>query len=155
MNLNLGCGTEVIKRHGWVNVDLNPLLPEVVKLDMGDLPYPDGTIEEIVSSHSLEHVKEPQKFIHEWNRVLRPGGKLVIAVPNNDRKSEWIGFHLQTFYERGMSDLENHHFDFTPESLIQCVKENGVWSSVRLSHGNEHWALPGKAEWQIVVEAVK
>ena len=155
MNLNLGCGNVLIKRKGWVNGDLNPLSPDVLKLDMSDLPYPDGTIDEVVSSHSLEHVKNPEQCIKEWCRVLRPGGKLVIAVPNEDKKSEWIGFHLQAFYERGQTELEDHHQSFTPDSLLKMVNENGPWQEVKSSHGMFQWTLPGKVDWQIVLEAVK
>jgi predicted SAM-dependent methyltransferase len=48
------------------------------------LPLPDGWAQEIVAVHSLEHV-EPSKLhdtLTEWRRVLAPGGRVQVHVPN-------------------------------------------------------------------------
>jgi predicted SAM-dependent methyltransferase len=44
----------------------------------------DGTVDEIYACHVLEHFprKKILATIREWNRVLKPGGKLRIAVPD-------------------------------------------------------------------------
>jgi SAM-dependent methyltransferase len=51
------------------------------------LPFPDGWADEILSVHTLEHV--PPRFLlptlAEWHRVLEPGGRLRVHVPNNPR----------------------------------------------------------------------
>lgn len=35
----------------------------------------------VLSSHNLEHFANPVKALYEWQRVLRPGGALVLVLP--------------------------------------------------------------------------
>lgn len=80
MKLNLGSGT--FKLDGWENVDL----PEV---DLSVFPWPwaDGSADEILASHILEHFDRMtgENFLIQCHRVLVPGGKLHIAVPDMDK----------------------------------------------------------------------
>jgi len=82
VRLNLGSGTNPID--DWTNVDLHA--DADVKADMLDLPYDDGSIEEIHCAHALEHLAaaEIHPALAEWLRVLQPGGKLTVSVPNMD-----------------------------------------------------------------------
>lgn len=45
------------------------------------IPIPDGSVDVIVSFYSLEHVQELDRYINDLDRILRPGGYLVGAVP--------------------------------------------------------------------------
>ncbi len=80
MKLNLGCGKK--KLAGYTNVDMfgEPDL----KLDLFRLPWPweDNSIDEIACHHFLEHVPDFRSTWMEFHRVLKPGGKLWIRVPN-------------------------------------------------------------------------
>jgi SAM-dependent methyltransferase len=38
----------------------------------------------VLSCHSLEHVANPLKALREWERILKPGGFLILAVPNKE-----------------------------------------------------------------------
>lgn len=44
----------------------------------------DGTYDFLFSSHCLEHLKDPFEGIRNWLRVIKPGGHLVVAVPDED-----------------------------------------------------------------------
>lgn len=44
----------------------------------------DVSYDFILSCHSLEHVANPLKALLEWNRVLKPGGTLILVVPNKE-----------------------------------------------------------------------
>lgn len=81
--LNLGCGRHKILG-GWVHVDSDPAVDPDVVADVRDLPYPDGSVEEVFAGHVLEHLDwdEGQAALAEWRRVLRPGGKLGVVVPD-------------------------------------------------------------------------
>lgn len=48
------------------------------------LPFPDDTFEIVYASHILEHVPwyQVQEVLCEWRRVLKPGGRLEIWVPD-------------------------------------------------------------------------
>lgn len=45
----------------------------------------DDAYDLILSSHCLEHVANPLRALHEWRRVTRPGGHLVLVLPNPER----------------------------------------------------------------------
>lgn len=42
----------------------------------------DSSYDFILSSHSLEHTANPVKALKEWIRVMRPGGALILILPN-------------------------------------------------------------------------
>lgn len=48
------------------------------------LPFEDGTVDEIYSRHVIEHfsLKNFLKVLEEWNRVLKKGGEVYIICPN-------------------------------------------------------------------------
>ena len=80
--LNLGCGGKPME--GYWNVDLfkAPHIQEQFEIDT--IPYQDNTIAAINSEHSLEHLPfdKIQKTLHEWYRCLRPGGELILKLPD-------------------------------------------------------------------------
>jgi SAM-dependent methyltransferase len=44
----------------------------------------DASYDFVHSSHCLEHMRDPAEAVHHWLRVLRPGGHMVILVPDED-----------------------------------------------------------------------
>lgn len=46
------------------------------------LPFPSGSVDTVLLLDVLEHVRDDRKAIDEAERVLRPGGKLILSVPN-------------------------------------------------------------------------
>lgn len=90
--LNLGCRTRAID--GWVNFDCDPHPGVDLVGDVSDLSrFADNSIPEIMASHIFEHFPIPQApaVLKEWHRVLEPGGKLYIAVPDFERAVELYG----------------------------------------------------------------
>ncbi len=49
--------------------------------DLERLPFPDGCFDACINVVTLEHLREPKAALGEMARVLRPGGKLVLAAP--------------------------------------------------------------------------
>jgi len=77
-----------IKSDGWEVLNANPA-PYVDHVgnanDLSD--FPDNTFAEIYASHVVEHldyIRELKDTLTEWNRVLVPGGKIFISVPDLD-----------------------------------------------------------------------
>jgi SAM-dependent methyltransferase len=68
------------------------------------LPYRDNHFDTILSHEVLEHVLDDRKSIQEMVRVLKPGGRVIIFVPNR-----WYPFETHGHYWRG-----EYHFGNTP-----------------------------------------
>lgn len=50
-----------------------------------DLPFRDGTLDYVASSHLLEDFYDWMPLLMEWVRVLKPGGLLVVCLPDKER----------------------------------------------------------------------
>ena len=48
------------------------------------IPLPDNCVDIVVSFETIEHVRDPGRFLDECARVLAPGGRLVISTPDKD-----------------------------------------------------------------------
>lgn len=83
MRYNLGAAKQRIP--GFINVDLEGAQ---VTADLGQFPWdiPGHSACELMASHILEHfTKEDGRcFLAECYRILKPGGKLHVAVPDMD-----------------------------------------------------------------------
>jgi predicted SAM-dependent methyltransferase len=82
MKLHLGCGWRDFG-DDWVHIDGGDY-KHLDQQDITKLDYGDNTVELIYASHVLEYFDrdEVMLVLKEWNRVLKPGGVLRLAVPN-------------------------------------------------------------------------
>jgi len=81
--LDLGCGPH--PREGFTGVDIRRFPGVSVVHDLTTRwPWKDGSVEEIHSSHCLEHFTAPQRihFMNEAYRVLIPSGRCQLIVPH-------------------------------------------------------------------------
>jgi predicted SAM-dependent methyltransferase len=139
IKLNLGCRTRT--KPGWLNVDIDPHPGVDIVGDVADLSrFEDGEVSEIYGSHVLEHFPHPQTLgvLKEWARVLEPGGKLYVAVPDFARcvelyhacgLNDWINRFL-------MGDQEYrtayHYSLFDEGKLSRLLAEAGFADSYRV-----------------------
>ena len=49
---------------------------------IASLPVPSGSLDGVLCSSVLEYVQDPDACLREFVRVLRPGGLLLVSVPN-------------------------------------------------------------------------
>lgn len=93
--------------------------------------YPRESFDAIVLWHVLEHLPNPREVLVECRRLLRPGGRLLVAVPNfSSFQARWSGaawFHL---------DPPRHLFHFPAEVLVRLLERCGL--SVR---STRHFSL--------------
>lgn len=78
-----------------------------------DLPLPDSSIDRMLLVHALEHCENAGETLHEIWRVLSPGGKLIIVVPN--RRGVWARMEHTPF---GMGK------PYSGSQLSQLLRDN-------------------------------
>jgi ubiquinone/menaquinone biosynthesis C-methylase UbiE len=102
--VDTGCGNGLIVRHisntlpealsigldsyRW-NIDYemskSPMRSEAVQFCCADahyLPFGTASIDAVVSLSLIEHLTNPDKYVGEVRRVLRPNGVVILQVPN-------------------------------------------------------------------------
>ena len=114
--LDVGCGLGLYVRRFrslsdqvyGVDVDADKVreasltLPNISEAPAEHLPYADGTFDVVLSHEVLEHVTDDVAAVREAVRVLKPGGHLVIFVPNR-----WYPFETHGIYWRGQYHFGN------------------------------------------------
>ena len=92
------------------------------------MPERESTFDLIVGWMVLEHLHDPIRSLQKLSRLVKPGGFLVISVPNAGSlefrvfKEKWYALHLPA-----------HLFHFTPKT-ISNVLEKGGWRITRIFH---------------------
>jgi SAM-dependent methyltransferase len=96
--VDVGCGTGSILRdlrdrgftklHGLEQSEyaVKRLSQEGIAMARGDIlrmPFEDAQFDVAIASQVLEHVIRRNKFCRELSRIVKPGGKILISVPNN------------------------------------------------------------------------
>ena len=131
LRLNLGSGH--VPREGFVNVDARKLDGVDVVADVRKLPFEPGTVEEIYSSHLVEHfpIEELRRVVlPHWRDLLRPGGRLVAVIPDAETmiheaaegRMPFDDFQRVTFGDQEY-DGDFHFSMFTPDSLSALFTE--------------------------------
>jgi SAM-dependent methyltransferase len=142
--LDAGCGDGILKgclssRHTYVGVDssVRPLLrarqynpAAYFRADLGHLPFADHSFDVVVSLQALQYLVWPQAALAQMARILRPGGKLLLTVPNNESikyRVEGISeIQLQRFDRKSVPALLAEHFEDAQ------AQPRGVWIPVPL-----------------------
>ena len=86
------------------------------------LPYADGRFDLVLSHEVLEHVSDDRLAAAEIARVLKPGGRAVIFVPNRLYPFETHGIYWQGNYRFGNIPLVNYLPDRFRNQLAPHVR---------------------------------
>lgn len=83
--LHVGCGDRWVD--GWLNVDV---IGSEYDIDLGSgrLPWRSDSFEVLASQHVIEHLElfsELMPLLHEFNRVLKPGGTVWLTCPDMEK----------------------------------------------------------------------
>ena len=87
------------------------------------LEYADNSVDEIRASHILEHFtfKEAAEALQEWARVLKPGGRMRIAVPDVDKCLTSKDPRRLFFLMGGQTDENDIHKSAYDENRLRGV----------------------------------
>jgi SAM-dependent methyltransferase len=112
---------------------------EGVHITEGELQntrFPDRSFDVVTLWHVLEHLSRPVKALEKIRTLLKPGGILIIAVPNFDSlqarlfRGRW--YHLE---------VPRHLYHFTPDGLRRLLDAGGFDVKAEYQRSPEHnWA---------------
>jgi SAM-dependent methyltransferase len=80
--------------------------------DVRELPYRDGSFDAVYSMGTIEHFDETERAVSEIGRVLKPGGRAIVGVPNRHdpflrplfvamlQAVGWYGYGFEKSYSR-------------------------------------------------------
>ncbi|MBU2564053.1 class I SAM-dependent methyltransferase [Patescibacteria group bacterium] len=90
IKLDIGCGER--KKKGFVGIDIDPNSDADIIASALDLPIENDSIDEIQSSHLIEHFlpKETQRFFDEIYRVLKRGKLANIKIDKDWTKKRLL-----------------------------------------------------------------
>jgi SAM-dependent methyltransferase len=107
------------------------------------LPFDNDTFDVVAGFQVFEHAMSPFIFLLEQNRVLKPGGKLILEWPPGDQFSMEDNPHHQICYspgqayalfqKAGFTDIKLYYDDMSP------IMEESMWSG----HHNKMLCIEG------------
>ncbi len=146
--LEIGCGP--FPSPGYLHVDIDPSARHLeASAPAWKLPFPNEWATEVLAVHSLEHVPPRMLMptLREWHRVLGPGGRVRVHVPNTaelvdsflaspvDEKWRSMGAVLGMYSHpgvRGPEELEvsSDHQILFDRALIEWALDSAGFSEI-------------------------
>jgi SAM-dependent methyltransferase len=112
---------------------------EFIETSVYGLELPDGSADCVAFQEVIEHLEGPGQALKEINRVLRPGGSLIVTTPNAYYWRHFRDFAISAAADRarrrpaGLADAvfhtesewNRHIHAWTPSTLLTLVQGNG------------------------------
>lgn len=159
--MKLYVGSRNYRPAGYVTVDIDAANNPDILADIRDMsPVADGTCDEVVAGHVLEHIDWPDSFaaMAEFTRVLKPDGIVRIAVPDMAALLRMLLSGESAFHVMGLiyglggrtNSFEAHRYGFTPGMLVDILETLGFgafdWWNSDLPDASNGWAPRGMDE---------
>lgn len=129
--LDAGCGEGVIvdeyaARLDITGLDANYSSPRVTQGSLMELPFPDAAFDRALCLDVLEHLayEDQPRALAQLFRVLRPGGELLVSVPNLAHLQSRIQFLLRGRLIRTASEYK-HPGDRPAGEYLQLGRRAG------------------------------
>jgi predicted SAM-dependent methyltransferase len=168
--LNLGSGQRKFDTaSGWINIDSQAKWQPDVVADISNLSmFDDWSVDVVVLHHVLEHFGcgEANGVIHESHRVLKPGGSLLVFIPDpkelarrylSGEINEYI-FNVNMYGAYMGDEADRHKWSYSRQGLVDylALSTSEKWSTVHAFNWRD---IPGadiaRDWWIIGMEAIK
>lgn len=146
VRLNLGSGHVPLK--DFLNVDMRDVPGVDIISQVDDLPFGEGTVQEIFSAHVLEHFPQEElrrKLLPYWSSLLRDDGLFRAITPDAEAMISHLSagtYSFEDFREVFFGGQEyegDFHFNmFTPESLSSLLTEAGFRDIAIMDRGRKN-----------------
>jgi SAM-dependent methyltransferase len=152
--LNLGCSDR--KFPGFHGVDLVPPADIVADLSL-PWPWDDNSVDEVRAHDVIEHVLDRIHFMNELWRVLKPGCRALIEVPD---ASKGVGYWCDPTHKSGWVLSSFKYFEDGTFAHQRLSKSYGIKAKFKVMELNEYRCNGEDSReevWKIraVLEAVK
>ena len=97
--------------------------------------FPEASFDVILSFETLEHVEDPAALLAEFSRLLTPGGRVIVSVPNDwsdETGDDPNPFHLQVYNWDRLAKELSAHFLVEDRFILNA-------SQVKVSSDPLHW----------------
>lgn len=134
--LDVGCGSGWLAAatmpmgHRLVSMDISTVNPAKalqkvpsdrhfgVVADAMQLPFVPELFDVIVASEVIEHVKDPAVFLHSLLSRLKPGGRLIVTTPYDEKIQYCLCIHCNR-----PTPYSAHLHSFTPRKLLAFLPQ--------------------------------
>ncbi|MGH9050780.1 MAG: methyltransferase domain-containing protein [Acidimicrobiia bacterium] len=130
------------QRRHYPELDDAPLVQIDIVAGAEDLsPIDDASVDFVIANHLLEHVEDPVTALCEFQRVLRPGGVMYLAVPDkrlsfdHDRELTSVEHLLREHDEGADRTRREHYLDWT-RHVVKANPEDVEDHAERLMAGH-------------------
>lgn len=133
--LDIGCG--INKVPGTTGMDIDPDSHCEIIHDLNVYPYPveDNTFDKVYAKHIIEHLDDPQSFLLEIYRMLKPGGTAWLATPHFSSYTAYAEPQHKFFYSYFLfRNLLSHTKFITVEHRITFYKSFRFWGIQSLAN---------------------
>jgi SAM-dependent methyltransferase len=132
--LDVGCGSKPYRNlftvDEYIGMEIESTQYKETKTDIdvfydgNTFPFPDSTFDSILCNQVLEHVFNPEHFLNEIQRVLKPGGQILLTVPFvwDEHEQPWDYARYSSFALKHL--FEQHGFEMLQQ--IKTVNNVGV-----------------------------
>ena len=135
VRVNLGCGPK--PQPDYLNVDERELEGVDLVADVRSLPFQEEAVSEIYAAHVVEHFTEAElrtEVLPAWCRLLKPEGKLRIAVPDAVGmiqaygRGDYTFENLRTVTYGGQDYAGNFHYTMFSRESLQSILQGAGFS---------------------------
>jgi ubiquinone/menaquinone biosynthesis C-methylase UbiE len=133
--LEIGCGRGFLTKKtqeiclSAIGIDVNPetinngVAKNLKVMDATKLDFPSDSFDKVYSCHTIEHVPDLKGFFKEAERVLKPGGKMILVYPFEIiRGISAIGSSLVIF-KHPFCCRKIHIHNLNPKKVRDILKE--------------------------------
>ena len=164
--LDAGAGEQVFRKYcdhlDYVSQDFAQYEPESLdqglqmgKWDYGkldivcdiiEIPEADNSFDAILCTEVFEHIPEPVKAVHEFGRLIKSGGKLILSAPFCSM-THFAPYHFYTgfnkyFYEHHLTNAgfvidkiehNGNYFEYLAQELRRLESVSAKYSDLNFS----------------------
>jgi SAM-dependent methyltransferase len=115
-----------------IKADLYPGKPDIERVDMLEIPYPDESFDLVIANHVLEHVSDDFRALQELRRVLRVGGLAILQTPFSSRLCEtWSDDGIDDNETRLQAYGQEDHVRLFGKDIFDRFAKSGLTSRVQ------------------------